>query len=84
MLSNFVTFPDMPRKRLTPTEKRAPLGARILPSLIKALQDMADDDDRTLSHMVERAIREYVERHARGSGGGGAAVKAPGAAQGRK
>lgn len=57
-----VTLPCMPRKPLSESEKRRGLGARILPSLIDRLQEMADADRRTLSFMVEDAIREYIER----------------------
>jgi predicted transcriptional regulator len=38
--------------------------ACIKPSLKSALQELAVADERTLSQMVERAIREYVDRHA--------------------
>ena len=63
MFQSVVTFPCMPRKSLPPSEKRAPLGARVYPDLIESLQAIARADDRTLSYMVERAIREFVERH---------------------
>lgn len=68
MLSNLVTLSGMPRKPMPPTEKRVPLGARILPHLIDALHELAAADERTLSQMVERAIREYVERHGKAGG----------------
>ena len=83
MLSALVTLPAMPRKPLPQTEKRVPLGARILPSLLTALRELADEDRRTLSFMVEDSIREYVERRAKrsaggGSGGGGGGAKSAG------
>jgi hypothetical protein len=57
------TLPVMPRKQLPESEKRVGVAARIYPSLIEALQELGREDDRTFSYMVERAIREYVERH---------------------
>jgi hypothetical protein len=70
MLSTFITFPGMPRKSLPPNEKRAPVGARVLPSLIAAVQELADADQRTFSFMVEKALRELVERHGKANAGG--------------
>lgn len=58
-----VTLPPMSRKPLPESEKRIQVAARVLPSVVSALQALADADRRTLSFMVEEAIREYVERH---------------------
>ena len=64
MLSTPCNLLGMPRKPLPLSEKRAHLGARVLPSLIDALKELGEADRRTLSFMVEAAIAEYVERHA--------------------
>lgn len=63
MLQSAITLPAMPRKPLPPSEKKAALGARVDPALLAALQAMADEDDRTVSYMVEKAVREFIERH---------------------
>jgi hypothetical protein len=60
-----VTLPDMPRKPAVENEKKLPVAARLAPSVLEAMQILADADERTLSFMIERAVREYVERHAK-------------------
>ena len=40
-----------------------PLNSRVHPILLAKLKAIARADDRTLSYMVERAVREFVERH---------------------
>lgn len=75
MPTDFATIPDMPRKRLPVSEKKLPVAARVHPVIFHALMDMAVADDRKLAYMVEKALREFVERHGRGSGGGGARRK---------
>jgi len=63
MVATAFTLPVMPRKSLPESEKKVALGARVDPSLFVALAELASADERTLSFMVERAVREYVERH---------------------
>ena len=57
------TLSDMPRKPSPQHDKRLPLAAKVQPELLNGLRDLANRDERTLSFMVERAIREYLERH---------------------
>lgn len=64
MLSAIATLPDMPRKTLPVSEKKLPVAARVHPSILQSLLDMAAADDRKLAYMVEKALREFVERHA--------------------
>lgn len=64
MMFTSAMLPTMPRKPLAESQKKAGLAARVDPTLIAALQVLADEDDRTLSYMVEKAIREYVEARA--------------------
>lgn len=52
----------MPRKPAPESAKKVGLAARVDPALIAALQELADADDRTLSYMVEKAIREFVAK----------------------
>lgn len=54
------TLSCMPRKPLTESEKKVGLAARIHPSLLKQLGELARADERTLSFMVDRAIRFYL------------------------
>jgi predicted HicB family RNase H-like nuclease len=63
MVATVATLSRMPRKPLDPSEKKVGLAARVDPQLLVALQRMATADDRTLSYMVEKAIRDFVERH---------------------
>lgn len=58
------TLAVMPQTPRHASEKRSPVTARVLDRVIDALQAMADADDRTLSYMIEKALREFVERHA--------------------
>lgn len=65
MIHNVVsvaTLSWMPRKSLPQSEKKAPIAARIDPKLLDRLVAAARDDDRTLSYMVEKIVREYFER----------------------
>ncbi len=64
MLLATYTLSPMPRKPLAESEKRRGIAARMLPSIIDKLQELADADRRTLSFMLEEAAREYIERHA--------------------
>lgn len=64
MIAFATTLADMPRKPLPVSEKKVQIGARVDPKLFAAMSDLADADDRTLSYMVERAVQEYVARHA--------------------
>lgn len=57
------TLSDMPRKPLPESEKRVPASTRLPPKLFNALMDLAVADDRKLAYMLEKAVREYVERH---------------------
>ena len=36
--------------------------ARIEPALRKAAEDLAKDENRSLSNLIESALKEYVER----------------------
>jgi hypothetical protein len=64
MLADFATLSGMPRKRLPESEKKVPIAGRVPPSIFNAIADMAAADDRKLAYMVEKALREFVERHA--------------------
>lgn len=64
MLATLPTLSDMPRKPTPEADKKVPIGARVDPHALSALAELARADDRTLSYMIEKAIREYVERHA--------------------
>jgi predicted transcriptional regulator len=53
----------MPRKPYPNSEKKQPIGARLRPDMLERLQALADADRRTLSFMVEEAVREYLAKH---------------------
>lgn len=55
-----------PKRQKKPREETAPkvvLTARVDQNVLERLRALALADDRTLSYMAERAIKEYVERH---------------------
>lgn len=54
-------LPAMPRKPLPPSDKKVGIAARIDPTLLSELQDAARADERTISFLVEKAIRQYLE-----------------------
>jgi hypothetical protein len=56
------TVSDMPRN-IPESEKKVTVSARILPAVLTALERIAQDDDRKLAYVIEKAIREYVEKH---------------------
>lgn len=58
-----VTLPAMARKLLPSSEKKSPVAGRVDPSLLAQFEALAAADRRTVSFMIEEAIREYVERH---------------------
>jgi predicted transcriptional regulator len=57
----------MAKKKTAEVLKKVHVGARVSPDILAAMQVMADADDRTLSYMVEKAIREFVDRHKKGT-----------------
>lgn len=63
MFAQSGTVLGMPRKPLPEVEKKVGLAARVYPSLLKELEEMGEADDRTISYMVDKAIRYYLEHH---------------------
>lgn len=63
MIATADTLSSMSRKPLPSSEKKVGLAARVDPALLAGIQALAEADDRTLSYMVEKAIREFVEKH---------------------
>jgi hypothetical protein len=59
MFAPACTFPAMSRKPMPPAEKKVPLAARVDPALMRYVEQMAESEDRTLSYIVERIIREH-------------------------
>lgn len=57
------TLLDMPRKPMPKADKKIHVAARVEPKIVDALLSLAGADDRTLSYMIEKAMREYVERN---------------------
>lgn len=60
MLCAPVIFSAMPRKTVE-SEKKIPVTARIDPKLVESLSTVAREDRRTLSFMVEDAIRFFLD-----------------------
>jgi hypothetical protein len=63
-MTTFDTLSWMPRRKLPTEEKRRGISARILPSLIDRLEQIADEHEWSLSFMIEKAIKAYVDQHA--------------------
>lgn len=68
-LNHYLTSPKAKPSTTRPWhgKGRIPLNARVNQSLLDEMKALARADRRTLSYMVERAIREYVERHGKPS-----------------
>lgn len=60
-----ITLPDMPRKPLPESEKKVPVAARVDPAVFNVFVELARDDDRTISYMVEKAMREFADRRSK-------------------
>ena len=63
MVPQSFTLSGMARKALPESEKKGYAAARVSNQLLAALSEMARADQRTLSFMIEKALREFVERH---------------------
>lgn len=63
-MSTLNTLSWMPRKPMPESEKKVTVGGRIDPKLFQELTALADADRRTVSFMVEEAVRYFLE-HAR-------------------
>ena len=61
MVATVDTLPVMPRKPVPASEKKVGIAARVDPALLAELEDIARADERTVSFMVEKAIRMLVE-----------------------
>jgi hypothetical protein len=51
-------MPKMPE-----SEKKITVSARVQPSVLDALERIANADDRKVAYVIEKAIREYVARN---------------------
>jgi hypothetical protein len=56
------TFTGMPRKPVPDADKKVAIGGRVAPSLLAAMQSLAEQDERTVSFLLEKAVTEYVQR----------------------
>jgi predicted transcriptional regulator len=54
----------MPRQKPDEEKRSMHVSARITRTEYDALVEMAEQDDRTESYLVAKAIREFLERHA--------------------
>lgn len=59
MLATFATLPTMPRKK-SDSAKKEPLTARVDPSLIAAMDALAEELEHSTSFMVEKAIKFFL------------------------
>jgi len=49
------------RERTWQGNRRRPMSIRLEPDVKAALQELADADDRSLSSLINRVLRQYVE-----------------------
>ncbi len=56
------TLSWMPRKQLPIAEKKVQLAARIDPDLYEFIAELAREDDRTVSYITEKLLRESQAR----------------------
>lgn len=58
-------LPVMPRKKAEDEKRSMTVSARITPAEYDELVRLSEEDDRTESYIVAKALREYLERHAK-------------------
>lgn len=51
----------MPRKQLSPDEKKKGIAAKVAPSIEQQLRDIATEEGRSMSQVVERMLRVALE-----------------------
>jgi predicted transcriptional regulator len=56
------TMPAMPRQKPEADKRSETVSARVSESEFAELQRIAEDDDRTVSYVAAKAIREFLER----------------------
>ena len=61
MVANVITLPAMPRKPVPPSEKKIAAGTRLDPQLFAELDALAKTEDRTMSYLIEKAVRQFLE-----------------------
>lgn len=61
MITAIANLPYMARRKLDEHAKRVPIAGRILPHLLRGLQDRAEAEDRTLSYMLEKAVAAFID-----------------------
>lgn len=58
-------LPTMPRKKTEEEKRSMTVSARITQAEYDELVRLSEEDDRTESYLVAKALREYLERHAK-------------------
>jgi predicted transcriptional regulator len=58
------TLLAMPTRKPTEEKKSATVSTRVAATELAELEQMAQADDRTVSYLIAKAIREFLERHA--------------------
>lgn len=61
--------PDMAARPRSPVQRKQ-TGVRLTPEIYKALQHVAIDEGQPVSYLIEKAIRDYLEKR-------GVSVSAP-------
>ena len=56
------TLSSMARKPVPEADKKMAAGVRLTPDVLATLKAFAEEDERTLSYLIEKAVKEYVQR----------------------
>lgn len=55
------TLPAMPRQKPSEDVKKHNAGTRLTDAAMTELEQIAMAEDRTISYLIERAVREYLD-----------------------
>lgn len=61
-MSATATLPAMPRKPLAESEKKITIGSRVDPATFEAIERLAREDDRTISYVIEKLLKDALAR----------------------